>query len=63
MDEVEFFWRPPRAGEEILGLVKYRDMLIIATTDGVYTITPPNSEGLSDHEVRQVSDEIIRKQL
>lgn len=63
MTQVEFFWRPPRAGEVILGMLNYRDIIVVTTTDGVYTISPPNSEGLSHHEVWQVFNGDIRKQL
>jgi hypothetical protein len=45
------FWTPPRPGEKILGMCTYRDVVVVATTDGVYVIRGPGSVGLDDCEV------------
>lgn len=56
---IEHFWSPPGPGERILGMVKYEDMIVIATDQGVYAITPPG-RGLMDHEVRKISLDTLR---
>lgn len=56
---VELFWTPPRPGERILGMTTYQDVVVVATTDGVYTIAP-HGRILDDLEVRQVSHDTIR---
>lgn len=52
---VEHFWTPPGPGERILGMVKYEDMIVIATTDGVYYIAPLGGRGLMDREIQKIS--------
>lgn len=54
MNKVEFFWAPP-AGERILGMREYQDMIVIATTDGVYVMTP-DGRALDDYTVRKISE-------
>jgi hypothetical protein len=56
---VEHFWTAPGPGESILGMVKYEDMIVVATTDGIYYITPPNGRGLMDHEIRKMSHDSL----
>lgn len=56
---VNHFWTPPGLGEKILGMRTYEDMIVIATTDGVYVIAP-KGRGLVDHEVRKISHEAKR---
>jgi len=49
MSEIEHFRSPPD-GASILGMTTYRDMIIVATTSGVYVIKS-KGRGLDDHEV------------
>lgn len=47
----EFFWSPPD-GELIVGMVTYREIVVVATSGGIYTI---NATGQVDNlEVRKV---------
>lgn len=50
---VEHFWWPP-LGETGLGMCVYQDMLVIATTGGVYVVVPPDRVGLDDHTITKV---------
>src|SRR5262252_6232752 len=51
VDIVHHFWSPPRLGEQILGMAKFQDVMVIATTDGVYVMSGHGSP-LPDWEVR-----------
>lgn len=49
------FWTPPNLGERILSMCQYCDFIVVCTTDGVYTITPPGHMGLDEHIVRKIT--------
>ena len=53
-NDVQHFWSPPRPGEAILGTIRFRDMIVVATTDGVYVITD-HGRPLPEWEVRQIN--------
>ena len=56
---IELFWTPPGPGEKLLGMTKYEDMIVVATTDGVYVIMPPG-RALMEHTVQKISHDTIR---
>lgn len=55
---MELFWTAPN-NEEILGMFKYQDMIVVATSGGVYVIAPAG-RGLMDHEVKKISHDTVR---
>ena len=57
--DVQHFWSPPRLGENILGMAKFQDVIVVATTDGVYVITD-HGRPLPDWEVRQINNDFRR---
>lgn len=57
---IEHFWTPPGPGERILGMVKYEDIIVVATTDGVYMIAPEGRR-LLDYEVQKISSNTLRE--
>lgn len=50
----EFFWSPPDS-MPIVGIVQYRDFIVVATASGVYTIREEGSAGLDRHVVEKVT--------
>jgi len=49
----EFFWAPPD-GAPIVDIVQYRDFIVVATANGVYTIKEEGAMGLDRHGVHLV---------
>lgn len=58
-EKPEFFWSPP-AGAPIVGMTKYRDMIVIATGFGVYVIREKGDNGLDKHVVERMTFEEIK---
>ncbi|KPG01816.1 hypothetical protein IP86_03130 [Rhodopseudomonas sp. AAP120] len=57
-EQPEFFWAPPD-GASIVGVTKFRNVVVVATSSGVYTIGP---DGAPDEwTVRKISDQIARE--
>jgi len=54
---VEHFWTPP-PGERLLGMVRYQDMIVVATDGGVYIITD-HGKPLPDWEVRKITGDLV----
>jgi hypothetical protein len=54
LQDVKFFWAPPD-GAKIVGIKPFEDMIVIATTNGVYTICHQHKV-LDDYVVHKVSD-------
>lgn len=59
-DGVEHVWTPPQPGETILGMVRYQDMIVVATNFGVYVITDPGKP-LPDWEVRRITTDVVKE--
>lgn len=59
-DEVQHFWSPPRPGEKILGMAKFQDLLVVATTEGVYVIAD-HCRSFPDWQVQQINRELMEK--
>jgi hypothetical protein len=57
VQDVEFFWSPPD-GAPILGVTKFRDLVVIATASGVYVM---GNAPLDEYIVRRVSSQDIFK--
>lgn len=51
---VHHFWSPPRPGEAILGMTLFKDVMVIATTDGIYVVTD-HGRPLPDWEIQQIT--------
>lgn len=51
----ELFWQPQRAGERIIAICNYRDMVVVATNEGIYAIAEKGKLSLVDtHEIAQI---------
>ena len=50
---VHHFWTPPEPGETIVGMKQYKDMLVIATSNGVYVISE-HGRPLPDWDVQKI---------
>lgn len=46
------FWSAPE-GERLIGMVNYRDMIVVATDRTIYVIKE-QGRGLDDHEVQAI---------
>ncbi len=54
---VEHFWTPP-PGERLLGMVRFKDMIVVATDGGVYVITD-HSKPFPDLDIRKITSDVF----
>lgn len=55
-EKPEHFWSPPDA-MPIVGVVNYRDVIVVATASGVYVIREKGAVGLDSHIVEKITFE------
>ena len=55
---LEYFWTVPE-GERLIGMVNYRDMIVVATDRSVYFIKE-SGHGLMEHEIQRINFEATK---